>query len=134
MPTIAQVEEMEMVLAFIEAHQENWDQGTWEQFGRSRIGLDEAIDCGTSCCFAGWATLLAGEQIENGVFVTGFRDMDGQRTVPDWAVQHFGLPVYRGDPEEGHLFGAENTLDDLRLHIKQYRADAEALLPEGPTS
>jgi hypothetical protein len=42
-----------LVLDYIDAHPEQWDQGTWV----SRPG-----DCGTAGCFAGWVCLLSGDQ------------------------------------------------------------------------
>lgn len=139
MPTIAQVEEMERVLEFIEAHQENWEQRFWVSDDSSVVQSPEsALECGTACCFAGWAALLAGERLVHGWRVDQmYRNEDGllcDITIPQWASEHLGLPGFDGDPDGAHLFKTTNTLDDLRLQVKQYRVDAEALLPEGPTS
>lgn len=42
------------VLDHIDAHPESWDQADW---GRKN-------DCGTRACFAGWAVLLAGGEVQ----------------------------------------------------------------------
>jgi hypothetical protein len=42
------------VIDHIDAHPEQWHQGTW-------VGQ---ADCGTIACFAGWAVLLSGYQVD----------------------------------------------------------------------
>lgn len=119
MPTLAQVEEMERVLEFIEQHQENWNQAIFSDQFRDSVDLKEAVDCGTACCFGGWSVLLAGQRMT----IDGLVEGTGQM-ASEWAIEHLGLPTWwcREDP---HIFDATNTLEDLHRFVAQYRVEAE---------
>lgn len=106
------------VLEHIEAHPEEWDQGSW---GR-RIGTSNA--CGTAYCFAGHAVRMAHP---NAVFLFGegtsttdkARDVsipgNGIIAIRFEAMKLLDLSTYACDV----LFEASNTLDHLRDYVAQ---------------
>lgn len=97
------VDLLQRTLAHIEAHPEEWNQGTWR--------------CGTAACFAGHAAILAGAQwaepdyetapwLDNEKVITPSGE---RREVFDYAPEVLGL-AHHSHP----LFNASNDLEDLR--------------------
>jgi len=96
------------------------DQAVWAQipYHGSLTSVQQAIDCGTACCFAGWHALLRGKTLydlpfgsSGGVFV----DAEGDVLVEDFVSGDLGLPTYDGNGS--HPFATHNTLDDLRIWV-----------------
>lgn len=108
---------LDATLDYIEAHPEEWTQDQWR--------------CGTSACFAGHATRLAGArwkaQQPNG---GDFGDLgyfavvtpDGETTHVQWyAADVLGLSWH----QRRLLFSGVNTLEDLKLLVKLIKDDVD---------
>jgi hypothetical protein len=113
---------LRQTLAHIEAHPEDWNQGSWR--------------CDTAACFAGHAALLAGatwaHRAEDGVDLENLADIDpeayeavcppraeGTVRVSTYAQQVLGIKL--GDA--ARLFEATNELDDLRRIVDELCAE-----------
>lgn len=118
------VELLEEIMSYIEAHPQTWNQANWyvnvdpetgsqKHFWRIEE-VTEQNSCGTSFCFAGHVALREGfpaPPLENGV--------EWEREVSDltWgeSVDVFAEKVLGIDPEQAEaLFAGENTMADLR--------------------
>lgn len=105
------------VLEHIEAHPEEWDQGTWR--------------CETAMCFAGHAADIAGAQwVGKGKYLLADPDIDppekirstGVTTASARAVQVLGITWEQANG----LFVGSNTLDDLRRIVGELIEQAGA--------
>jgi hypothetical protein len=119
-----EVELAERVLAQIEEHPEQWQQGEWAF----------RADCGTVYCFAGWAVRLAHPEAEFLFGVSSLRDgsatlaqLGGSppRDIKDLATELLGLRWRGADV----LFDGRNTLEELREYVRQLSAGASFLTP-----
>lgn len=98
------------VLDQITAHPELWNQGAW----MARIG------CNTVACFAGWATLLSGDQPQRD---PRFDDLTGfvigahgaPMTVRRRATELLNISEWDAD----NLFGGSNELEDLKAYVAE---------------
>lgn len=125
---------LKRTLQHIEDHPETWDQATWR---------NPDAECGTACCFAGWAVTLAGGQFEasqivridslplSGETVRALQEVGigtvGAAAIPDAAAWLLGLyeviydedgtGVYLDNDPSDDLFSFDNTLDDLRYIV-----------------
>lgn len=132
-PNVALLRQM---LAHIEAHPETWDQATWR---------NPDAECGTACCFAGWAVTLAGGQFEasqtvrieslplSGEAIRALQEVGygttGVASIPDAAAWLLGLfeltydedgtDIYLDAYPSDDLFSPDNSLDDLRCIVAQ---------------
>lgn len=96
------IAEIEAIIAYIEAHPQEWDQSVWAR-----------KDCGTAYCVAGHAVIRAGATI---VWGTGtqasFCDLNGRQGPIDVIAQELlGLSDFDAEA----LFAAENEIADLRM-------------------
>jgi hypothetical protein len=105
------VELLKRTLEFIEANPKEWDQKTW---------------CGTSCCFAGHAAILAGSRRVEKAREPGalswahVRRPDGKLgLVWEVAERELGLDEWQAS----ELFAADNTLADLRRIVGELVTD-----------
>lgn len=92
------------VVDHIDAHPELWNQGVY-------IGKAE---CGTVACFAGWAVLLAGGEIDTsteGVTIVGRPDIAAGVHIERAAISLLGIQgedvALYGDPFDGLLTRGE---------------------------
>lgn len=99
------------VLDQIDAHPEQWYQGSWVR------------NCGTSFCFAGWALTLAGHSLRDYEGDDGTRRMQlddttevFSSTVSVAARRELGLARWDGEL----LFEADNTREDLDRFVEQF--------------
>lgn len=83
------------VLAHIKAHPEEWDQGSYRK---------PESDCGSACCLAGHAVLLAGTPYERAA-------INGPIWVWVWPVAERLLQV--SYPQANWLFDPDRTLEDF---------------------
>lgn len=95
-------------LQYIEEHPEKWNQKHW------------VPECGTACCFAGRAALLAGATYplwmrNAGRTATMVLPYGAIVSVSDYAAGKLGIDSKDADK----LFDAKNTLEDLNLVVKQ---------------
>jgi hypothetical protein len=94
-------------LAYIEEHPEEWNQENWR--------------CGTQCCFAGHAALLAGWQ-----WVNNWSHGMTNGNNPNAAVECVATDELGLCPNEARkLFVATNTLDDLRRIVTELVQSAQ---------
>jgi hypothetical protein len=107
------------VLDHITAHPEEWDQETWAI----------KTSCGTACCVAGHAVVMAGHTLQFGSYYPGtssaMRVSDG-RSIENVARQELGLSVDQADL----LFNSSNTLYNL-WWIACDLTDGAIQVPEG---
>lgn len=100
---------LEMAMAHIEAHPEEWDQSKWI--------------CGTKACLAGRIALMAGAvPAEHGLRTDVGRTVtfDGRAwDVRELAVELAGITSW----EAQHLFNAGRTLPELRHDTQRLSAD-----------
>jgi hypothetical protein len=121
------VELINKVIEQIDAHPETWCQDLWAR----------KTDCGTSYCFAGWACVLAGEEIlwnEHKVgedtFAAHVRTQgcaskefgEYYVTIRERAQQLLGLGVIEADL----LFDWANDREEIQEQVNQVLARAEA--------
>jgi len=116
---------LRQTMAQIEAHPEQWDQGSWTK----------ELTCGTAYCFAGWAAVLSGARFAKNAYSQEFRScvIPPGRILPvdvaDYAADLLGVEHYeteRSDEDNYvHLFNGGNDLDDLRQIVDELCADAE---------
>lgn len=109
-------------LAHIEEHPEQWEQEMW---------ATRRLDCGTTCCFAGWAVALSGgkpdfpdedwDTLEAYRIVPGSVPGIAETRYAEVARQLLGLDKAQSDL----LFSEANELDDLRRIVAQLTADPE---------
>lgn len=98
-------------MAHIEAHLDQWDQGTWAM----------RTDCGTAGCFAGTACLLAGYQFD--FSKAAYWTCDGTVTaelttgerISTKAKELLGLDAFQAE----QLFAPSNTLLQLRQIVSE---------------
>lgn len=106
-------------LAHIEDNRREWNQGTW----------GHRNECGTTYCFAGWAVVLSGGQINfepefdiDGSYLASYVVMPGD-PVPDnvenAATRLLGLEY----EDAARLFYAPSDLHTLRLIVAELTAD-----------
>lgn len=133
-PTIEAVETAEATLEFIKEHDRLWNQTEW-MFGplpviRRGLQLEEAVECGTACCFAGWYALVEGRKIVQPgpsratyveVEVGNLVDLIELRAYVD---QRLGLPSFNWWAGN-HPFDAGNTLPMLEQWVALLRESAE---------
>jgi hypothetical protein len=130
--TMEQVELAERVLEFITDHPEQHNQWEWIHAGRDGdqavmhiepgdAGIQTAVDCGTSACFAGWTAVLDGHELSEGDFEVV---VDGKDEVGNWAADRLGLPHLSSEP---HPFQASNSLRALRIWVHAMRLRATML-------
>jgi hypothetical protein len=132
--TTVNKELLKRTLQHIEDNPETWDQATWR---------NPDAECGTACCFAGWAVTLAGGQFEAsqtvridslplpGEAVRTLQEVGigtvGVAAIPDAAAWLLGLyevvydedgtDIYLDNDPSDDLFSPDNTLDDLRYIV-----------------
>lgn len=91
------------ILDQIDAHPEQWNQGTW------------VTDCGTSFCFAGWALELTGHTLRD-VEVNGLRRMqldDEPEVFAETVARAAAVELRIRRWDAGQLFESMNTREDL---------------------
>ena len=96
----------------IEMRPETWDQASWK---------NDAGDCGTTYCLAGWMAQIDGQQWgDDESLITGptTRTGVGEWAVGEWAC-HVLAPSDKGATID-RLFDPDNTLDMLRAGVKAY--------------
>lgn len=129
---------LKKTLAHIETHQDQWSQNNWITPAEYR----DNPECGTAYCFAGWSVALSGYRItkEGHVPVSQlppkvlfaidedeiWEDYDKETdrdvlmaSIADVATLLLGVPPWGGPFRRNHLFGAHNTLNDLRRHVAE---------------
>lgn len=130
-PTLGAVEAAERTIEHINEHRRLWHQGEWVEraLGAAVIekisSVDEAVGCGTSCCFAGWFVLFDGQEIRartpgSRYFVVVGGDLD----MPTYASARLGLPNF-GDWPGRHPFDAGMNLAALEEWVAALRECAE---------
>lgn len=98
-PSTPDLDLLRRTFEHIDAHPEQWHQGCW---------LHQDEECGTVACVAGWACLLAGDEVaSDGLVLTP----KGQRIPVDARAANLLGLTYE---EAGALFSANNTR--WRLH------------------
>jgi hypothetical protein len=109
---MANVEKCEEVLQFIKDHPEKHDQGTW----------GHETDCGTAACFAGWAVLLNGYELQlqfGDPFGGHCFDVKSLKTGVRSAVATAAAEVLELTYGEAMtLFHAGNTFEELEQMVK----------------
>lgn len=141
------------IFEYIEAHPEEWDQGSWgkafdlpplrrlrDERGRftggfERLKAEEIAHCGTSFCVAGHATNLAGANlVKDGshLYTEGLRvyakcEYQGRTYYISELARHLlGLTEYEAD----NLFAAGNDFDDVREYCEEIASTVgEVFLP-----
>ena len=118
MPTQAQLDELDAIIAELKAHPEKHRQDVYVRFeGETAPTVTPALDCGSAFCIAGAAVARAG------VGITWFRSGDvwyandttqldayGWGKSISWvAMELLGLPYAVAD----ELFAADNTMEDI---------------------
>ncbi len=101
-------------MAQIEMHPETWDQATWK---------NDAGDCGTTYCLAGWMAQLDGQEWGSDEFLAG----TDWSHVGDWACNVLA-PSDKWATKIDRLFDADNTLDMLRAGVKAYLNNDDVLV------
>jgi hypothetical protein len=98
-------EGLNQTLAYIKAHPEEWNQGSW----------GKRTSCGTTYCFAGtWAHVSGAELLweqypNNSLYVDVVKVGGKKECVDDYAARTLGLT----DDEQEKLFYSKPTLEQL---------------------
>ncbi len=106
---------LRQTMAHIEAHPEEWYQGSWR--------------CDTGMCFAGHTAIIDGatwtypDITDDEIFETELVTTPGREIMPvrDYASHALGLEL----GEAALLFAASNDLDDLRQIVDELCAEGE---------
>jgi hypothetical protein len=96
------VELLQKTMQFIKDNPDKHDQSTWIN------------ECGTTACFAGWACMLSGDQLDRNAtrsWVVGQQP----RVIRNVARQHLELDGSDADC----LFSASNTVEELEFMVKE---------------
>jgi hypothetical protein len=108
------VQRLRAVLDHIEQTPETWDQATWARYGP---------DCGTAYCFAGHASVLAGDppDFSEATRWNALSVRYVERTISGEFIEDVArrwLDLCRDDASA--LFSPVNSLDDLRELVASY--------------
>lgn len=137
-PNYWQLQKWQRDLDFIAAHSELHEQAWWVKFpeplaSRGVTDAEQAVECGTACCIAGWHTLLQGLVIMREEFgdmrVQSSLDPstwteNGLGTVQAYACDDLGLFPFASSP---HPFDGDQSIDQLygwELALRQRAVDA----------
>lgn len=113
MPTRAQLDELDAIIADLKAHPERHDQDSYIRFkGDNPPMVTPAMDCGSAFCIAGAAVARAGIgiqwfQAEDGVWHANYTT-DG-KSISRVAKELLGLTWQESD----YLFSAYNSMQDI---------------------
>ena len=120
------------VLDHVDAHPQEWNQGTWIVQTRN---VDQS--CGTACCIAGWASLLSGDEPEFepmlGLTATGLvyearaatvATDNGERFISRRAQELLGLTSVEAD----ELFAGGNSRAQVQRIAEQIAERAGEVL------
>lgn len=100
---------------------DEWEQAHWAIHVRDV----EGNICGTSCCFAGWAVVLAGDKLIERQEKDGCRCavcVELVAQTPDghlWSIENRARDLLGLNFDQAQcLFEGGNDLDDLRAHVR----------------
>lgn len=107
--------ELDAIVAYIEAHPEEWDQSYWAA----------KTACGTAYCIAGFAVIGAGAKP---LFRNGYESTDAifcsfPGSSEEYLISELAQEVLRLDESQSdHLFESTKTLEDIKAMIENWRA------------
>jgi len=123
------VELLLQTLALIQAQPERWYQGSFYSVRKVPGGgwrsteAEHENDCGTACCFAGWAVAI-NDRREPRRYGDG-SDAIGANHISVRAMRLLGLTAY----EAAHLFSASNTMGKIEQYVHRI-VDGEFRTPK----